>query len=95
MPKTVKEAYEIIDRDNGDTYWVDAINKEMKNVWIAFEFNDGDIVPIGHKPLEVYMIFDVKMMTLERKARLVAGGIKPTPQRRRFIPVLCQGRACA
>ena len=75
IPRNVKEAYEI-DMENGDTHWSDAINKEMKNVRVAFEFNDGDITPIGHKPLEVHMIFDVKMMTLQRKARLVAGGHK-------------------
>ena len=78
IPRDVKEAYEI-DRENGNTYWMDAINKEMKNVRVAFEFNDGDIVPIGCKPLEVHMIFDVKMMTLQRKARLVAGGHKTDP----------------
>ena len=78
VPRTVEDAYDI-DRQNGNTYWSDAINKEMKNVRVAFEFNDGDIVPIGHKPLEVHMIFDVKMMTLQRKARLVAGGHKTDP----------------
>ena len=66
----------------------------MKNVCIAFEFNDGDIVPIGHKPLEVHMIFDVKMMTLQRKARLVAGGHKTDPRRMQYTPVSYQGRVC-
>ena len=62
------------DIDNGNTYWMDSIEKEMKNVMCAFEFNDGNKIPIGHKKIEAYMIFDVKMMTLTRKARLVAGG---------------------
>ena len=67
VPRMVKEAYEI-DKENGNTFCGDAINKEMKNVLIVFEFNDGDIVPIGHKPLEVHMQFNVKMMTLQQKA---------------------------
>ena len=33
MPKSVKEAYEI-DKENGNTLWVDAIKKEMANVGV-------------------------------------------------------------
>ena len=73
IPKNVEQAIQL-DIDNGNTYWMDAIEKEMKNVMCAFEFNDGNKIPIGHKKIEVHMIFDVKMMTLTRKARLVAGG---------------------
>ena len=54
----------------------------MKNVMCAFDFNDGDKIPIGHKKIEVHMIFDVKMMTLTRKARLVAGGASNRPTER-------------
>ena len=39
----------------------------------AFEFRDGNIVPIGYNWIDCHMIFDVKM-DLTRKARLVAGG---------------------
>jgi hypothetical protein len=46
----------------------------MKNVLPAFKFTDGDIIPVGHKHIPCHMIFDIKMVGLVRKARLVAGG---------------------
>ena len=50
----------------------------MKNVRVAFEFNDGDKIPIGHEEINCHMIFDIKM-SLDRKARLVANGNETTP----------------
>ena len=35
MPKSVEHALEL-DKQNGNTFWYDAIQKEMKNVKIAF-----------------------------------------------------------
>ena len=80
MPKTVKEAAEL-DTKNGDTKWMDAIAKEMKNVRVAFDIlKDGYRAPIGHKQINCHLIFDVKMEDFRRKARLVAGGhMKETP----------------
>ena len=78
VPKTVQEAYKL-DEENGDHQWRDAIEKEMSNVRVAFEFSDGDKVPIGYKEIPVHMVFDVKMMNLTRKARLVGGGHKTEP----------------
>ena len=51
----------------------------MKNVRIAFWFNDNDITPIGYKKIPNRLIFDVKMLSLTRKARYVAGGHKTDP----------------
>ena len=59
VPKNVAQAIQL-DIDNGNTYWMDAIEKEMKNVMCAFEFNDGDKIPICHKKFEVHLTFDVK-----------------------------------
>ena len=75
IPKSVKEALEI-DRSTGTTYWKDAINKEMKNVRVAFDILDKDknLEP-GRVYLECYMVFDVKM-DFTRKARFVANGSK-------------------
>ena len=73
VPKTVEEALEF-DKQDGSTFWRDAIEKEMKNVRCAFKFDDKDEIPVAHKDIRVHMIFDVKMMSLVRKARLVAGG---------------------
>jgi hypothetical protein len=48
LPKTVKRALEI-DEETGTTYWCDAIRKEMKTVFPAFEFLDeGAVKPIGY-----------------------------------------------
>ena len=73
IPKTFKEAVEL-DRQNGNTYWQNAVKKEMKNVQIAFDFKDEDSdIPIGFKEISCHLVFDVKF-SLDRKARYVAGG---------------------
>jgi hypothetical protein len=73
LPKTIAEALEI-DWRTGTTFWRDAIEKEIKNVSIAFKFNDEDTIPVGHKHITCHTVFDVKMVGLVCKARLVAGG---------------------
>ena len=74
VPKTVEEAIQI-DKENGNTLWQDATGKEMKNVRVAFDIqNDGSSEPIGYQLIRCHMIFDVKMESFRRKARLVAGG---------------------
>ncbi len=61
VPKTVKEAL-ALDLKNGNTLWVDAIAKEMKEVRIAFNIlPDGRSAPIGYQKIPCHMIFDVKM----------------------------------
>ena len=76
MPNTVEEAI-LIDKDNWDTLWWDAIMKEMKNVRPAFEVFDKckEDIPIAYQHIKCYMIFDVKLgENFRRKARLVGGG---------------------
>ena len=68
MPKTIKRALEL-DIDSCTTFWEDTIEKEMKNIMVAFEFPDDGKAPIGNKGIEVNMIFDVKFITLARKSR--------------------------
>ena len=73
VPKSVKEALDI-DRKNGNTYWNDAIKKELKNVIVAFHLlGEDEAVPVGSKKIPYHIIFDIKY-DLTRKARLVAGG---------------------
>jgi len=82
IPKTVEHALRI-DRETGTDYWRKAIEKEMKNVRIAFEkWNQGDatlarsqgVLP-GYQEIKCHMIFDIKMDgEFTRKARFVAGG---------------------
>jgi hypothetical protein len=74
VPKTVKEAYDL-DRKKGNTFWADAITKEMKEVCIAFNIlPDGHVAPNGYQKIPCHMVFDIKMEDFRRKARLVAGG---------------------
>jgi hypothetical protein len=74
VPKTVEEALQI-DRTNGNRMWEDALDKEMGNVRVAFNIlPQGQQAPIAHTKIRTHIIFDVKMETLRRKCRLVAGG---------------------
>ena len=73
-----------IDKETGTDFWWKAIQKEMKKVMIAFEY-DESLTPdqireglakgsyVGFQEIRCHMIFDVKM-DLTRKARFVAGG---------------------
>ena len=73
IPRSVREALQL-DKQNNSTNWQDAIEREMKNVKIAFKFLDkSDRPPTGFKQIRCHLIFDVKM-DLTRKARFVAGG---------------------
>ena len=51
----------------------------------AFEFNDEYKITISHKKIEVFMIFDVKIM----------GDTLQTRQKSQYTLVLSQGRVCA
>jgi hypothetical protein len=74
IPKTVDEAY-AINKATGTTFWRDAIEKEMKNVCVAFNvLLDGAAPPPDNQFICCHMIFDVKMEDFYCKAWLVAGG---------------------
>jgi hypothetical protein len=73
VPRSIKEAL-MLDADNKNTLWQDAIIKEMTNVKVAFKSIGKDIKPPpGYTRIPTQMIFDLKM-DFTRKARLVAGG---------------------
>ena len=86
VPKTVKEAL-AIDDQNGNTFWQDAIKKEMTNVDMAFKAGDISVEEaragktlVGYQEIKCHMIFDIKMDgKFTRKARLVAGGHTTDP----------------
>jgi hypothetical protein len=78
LPNSVDEAL-AIDRETNTTYWFDAIQKEMKNVQVAFKFLEtNERIPVGYKWIKCHLIFDVKM-DFTRKARFVAGGHMTDP----------------
>ena len=60
LPHSVEEAY-CLDKQNRNELWAQAIKKEMVNVWVAFEFNDLDSIPVAHKEIRCHMVFDVKI----------------------------------
>ena len=73
VPTTVQEAL-ALDRANGNNLWANAIEKEMKNILVAFQLlARGEQPPVGFKKITCHLIFDVKM-DLTSKARYVAGG---------------------
>jgi hypothetical protein len=76
IPRTVKEALEL-DLQNGNTFWADAVAKEMTEVQKAFDIlPNGTTAPVGYQKIPCHMIFDVKMEDFKRKACLVASGHK-------------------
>ena len=73
IPNNVAHAYEI-DRKNGNTFWRDALAKEMHNVGIAFEvLQEGQRAPVGWSKVTGHLVWDVKM-DFTRKARWVLDG---------------------
>ena len=73
IPTSAQHALEI-DKKNGNTYWSDAMDKEMKNVAVAFEIlADGTPIPVGWTKSSGHLVFDVKM-DFTRKARWVKDG---------------------
>ena len=80
LPTSIKHALEI-DKKNGNHFWRDAIDKEMKNVSIAFEIlEENQHLPPGYTRASAHIIFDVKM-DFTRKARWVLDGHRtPDPE---------------
>ncbi len=56
VPKTVEEAIDL-DHMNGNTFWTDAIGKEMTDVCKAYDIlPDGTTAPIGHQKIPCHRI---------------------------------------
>jgi len=78
LPTSVADARKL-DLENGNTYWIDALRKELNAVMIAFEVQDEEVKHIpGYKRIPGHIIWDVKM-DFTRKARYVAGGHRTDP----------------
>jgi hypothetical protein len=78
LPRSIAEAREL-DRQNGNTLWMDALRKEMNGVMVAFEPQpEGTTHVPGYKQIPGFIVWDVKM-DFTRKARFVAGGHKTEP----------------
>ena len=79
IPTCVKNAMEI-DRSNNNTFWKDALAKEMTEVGVAFEVLEENMrAPIGWSKVTGHLVWDVKM-DFTRKARWVLDGHRtPNP----------------
>lgn len=75
IPRDIEHAY-ALDKTNGNTFWRDAIKKEMVELGVAFEIlDDGQLAPVGWSKQSGHLVFDAKM-SLERKARWCLDGHK-------------------
>ena len=79
VPDNVAHALQL-DKENGNTYWRDAINKELAEIdqYDTFHIAPNGDLPEGYKRIPYMIVFDVKF-DLRRKARLVAGGHRTDP----------------
>ena len=61
IPSNINEAYALDDKNN-NTFWRDAIHKEMENLKVAFDIlPHGKNVPPGYKPSSGHLVFDVRI----------------------------------
>jgi len=79
VPKTIEQVY-ALDKMNGNTFWQEAIKKEMHHVLPAFKDTNCALEDIkahaalvGYQRIRCHLVFDVKM-DFTCKARFVAGG---------------------
>ena len=71
VPTSVTHAIRI-DTKNGNTFWRDAIDKEMMNVAVAFHIlDDSDNLAPGYTKSSSHLIFGDAKMNFTRKARWV------------------------
>jgi hypothetical protein len=75
IPRNIQEAKKI-DKENGNTLWMDAIHLKINNVWVAFvECDENPEDLIGYKQIMGHLVFDVKLREcFHRKSRFCADG---------------------
>ncbi len=76
IPNSVREAL-ILDSENKNSLWADAIKKEMAALGKAGVFqyiSPNYCIPNGYQYAPLRIIFEVKQEDLRRKAQMVAGG---------------------
>ena len=75
LPQTIEEALKF-DKFNGNTYWRDAIDKEMGNLKVAVDIlPEGSKPPLGYTLASDHIVCDVQM-TLEWRVCWVKDGQK-------------------
>ena len=81
-----------IDRVNNNTFWKDALTKEMTEVGVAFEVLEENIkASVGWSKVTGHLVWNVKM-DFTRKARWVLDGLKtPNPIGSTYAGVISRG----
>jgi hypothetical protein len=91
---TVEEALEI-DQRMGTDFWWKAIEKEMRNVMVAFDIHDDGKVPVGFKEILCHLVFDMKSDLLARNVRFVtAGHLTDPPKESTYSSVVSRDTVC-
>jgi hypothetical protein len=68
VPKSVKQSMRL-GKKNQDTYWEDAIAKEMKEVKVTFKIlKPEEHEPVNYQFMKCHIIFDIKMEDLRRRS---------------------------
>jgi hypothetical protein len=106
MPTSVNEAL-VIDHEEGNSLWRDAIEKAMRPTfekWIVLGgvIGDGTIAHacskhylVGYQEIKCHMVFDIKVENLVRKVRFVAGGhTTETPATMTYSSVVSRDSVC-
>ena len=88
IPTSVEDAMRI-DKENGNTLWMEALALEVGELWVALQLvPDGEPLPPGYIKATGHIIFDVKM-DFRRKARWVKDGHKtPEPETSNYAGVV-------
>ena len=88
IPNSVADAARI-NRNNGNTFWMDAIKNEMMNAGVAFNIlEEKEQLPVGYKKATGYLVYNVKM-GFTRKARWVKDGHRtPDPESSSYVGVV-------
>jgi len=61
LPSSITDACKL-DLENGNTFWIDALHKELDVIMIAFDVQLEDVKHIpGYKQIPGHIIWDVKM----------------------------------
>lgn len=77
-----------LDKENGNTFWDDAISLEMDAILPALDLAPDDVPPPGYTRYSGHLVFDVKM-DFTRKARWVKDGhLTPDPDASNFNGVV-------
>ena len=96
VPRTFAEAM-MLDKDNGNTFWGDAVHCELDQLFSDKTFHDlgpGGLPGMEYKKIKIRFVFDVKADG-RRKGRLVArGDMTPEPNEAVYssVSTLCSLR---